>query len=91
MPLDTPEKTLPIDAIQSEVETQKYRAKKKVPLRFKFQRNYYDNKEKLRIISVLNSDNDQLSTKIFKLELQSRAEDESNWLDSGVFGLHINL
>jgi hypothetical protein len=88
---DTSEALLPPDAIQNDMETQKFRAKSKVPLRFRFERDYFNNKERIRIESVENSDHDELPAKIFTLELQSRAEDESNWLDSGVFGLHINL
>lgn len=88
---DTAEALLPPDTIQNDMETQKFRAKSKVPLRFRFERDYFNNKEKLHIESVENSDHDELPAKIFTLELQSRAEDESNWLDSGVFGLHINM
>lgn len=88
---DTPEATIPADFIQNDIETQKFRAKSKVPLRFRFERDYFNDKEKIAIESVENADHDTLPAKMFTLELQSRAEDESNWLDSGVFGLHINL
>lgn len=87
---DAPESSIPADFIMNDIETQKFRAKSKVPLRFRFERDYFNDKEKLIIESVENNDRDTLPAKIFKLELQSRKEDESNWLDSGVFGLHIN-
>lgn len=88
---DTPESMIPADCIQSDIETQKFRAKSKAPLRFRFERDYYNNKEKLLIESVENNDHDDLPAKIFALELQSWAEDETNWLDTGVFSLRINL
>lgn len=91
LPYDAPESAIPADFIQNDIETQKFRAKSKVPLRFRFERDYFNDKERLGIETVENADRDNLPAKMFALELQSRTEDESNWLDSGVFGLHINL
>lgn len=90
LPDNATESSIPVDMIKNDMETQKFRAKSRVPLRFRFERDYFNNKEKLRIESVENDDRDTLPAKMFALQLQTRKEDESNWLDSGVFGLHIN-
>lgn len=82
---------IPINTIYDNIDMQKFRAMSKVPLYFSFERDYYNNKEKLVIRSVENREHNPLWTKQFCLGLQTRTDDENSWLDSGVFTLHINL
>ncbi len=91
LPDDAPATALSPDYIANEVETLKYRIKANSPLRFRLEREFYEDKEKVIIESVENSAHDEISKNMFKLSLQSWAEDESNWLDTGKFVLHISL
>ncbi|MFK8295155.1 virulence factor SrfB [Capnocytophaga canimorsus] len=77
--------------IQDEMDIIKDRAKRNVPLRFRFEREYQEDKEKIKIDGVENSNYDELSVNLFRLSLQSWAENELNWLDSGKFILHIGV
>lgn len=78
------------DMVTTQMDTLKFRVKQNLPLRFTLTREYYDDKELVQIDSVLNSVSDEIPRKMFKLSMQSWAEDESNWLDSGKFIMHIN-
>lgn len=90
LPQDTPEEGISPDYIANEVETIKFRLKQNVPLTFQFEREYNEDKEKIKIDSVVNSARDEISSKMFALSLQSWIEDESNWLDTGKYIMHIS-
>ena len=90
LPQDTPEEGISPDYIANEVETIKFRLKQNVPLTFQFEREYNEDKEKIKIDSIVNSSRDEISTKMFAIYLQSWIEDESNWLDTGKFIMHIS-
>lgn len=85
----TPEKMLPINDILDYKNLIKSRARANAPLRFTFEREYYQDKERVKIESITNSQGETVSPQMFRLRLQSWAENESNWLDSGCFILHI--
>lgn len=91
LPVDAPDTSLSPDYVRDEIDTMKSRLKANAPLKFRFEREYYEDKEKVKIDSVENSLHDDISPSFFKLNLQSWAEDESNWLDTGRFILHIGL
>lgn len=77
------------DMILSQMETLKYRIKQNLPLRFTIYREYFDDKEFIQIDSIQNNVADEIPRRMFKLAMQSWAEDESNWLDTGKFIMHI--
>lgn len=91
LPDDAPDSALSPDYIANEMETIKYRIKSHSPLRFRLEREFYEDKELVKIDSVENNAHDEISRNMFKLSMQSWAEDESNWLDTGKFVLHIGL
>ena len=91
LPESTPESEISPEYIASEISVQKARAKQNSPLKFMFERDYFTDKEMLKIESVENSEHDEIPKNMFRLSLQSWAEDESNWLDTGKFILQIGV
>ena len=90
LPSDTSEDGISPDYIANEIETIKFRLKQNVPLTFQFEREYNEDKEKIKIDSVVNNARDEISAKMFTVSLQSWIEDESNWLDTGKYIMHIS-
>jgi hypothetical protein len=87
---DAPESEMDPKEIDHEEANIRQRSKSRVPLHFQLERDYYTDKELIKISSVDDSERISVPRQYFKFKLQSWAEDESNWLDSGVFVLHIN-
>lgn len=90
LPADTTEEDISPDYIANEIETIKFRIKQNVPLTFEFEREYNEDKEKITIDSIVNNSHDEIPKKMFSLSLQSWIEDESNWLDTGKYIMHIS-
>lgn len=91
LPLDSAYVNISPDSIMNEMDIIKFRTKSNIPLRFRLEREYHEDKENIQIDTLENSEHDDLSKRLFRLALQSWTEDESNWLDSGRFILHIGL
>ena len=89
LPVDIPDGSISPDSIENEIETIKFELRTKAPLTFRFERDYYEDKEKIKIDSVEDNEKYNLSPQYFELSLQTWSEDITNWLDSGVFKLHI--
>ena len=90
LPFDFPESELDPKDIDHESGNIRQRLKSRVPLVLHCERDYYTDKELIKITAAEDSERNTLPRDYFKFKLQSWAEDESNWLDSGVFLLHIN-
>lgn len=88
---DATEENIKPDYIAEEIETFKFRVKKNSPLQFLFTREYFEDKEEVKIESITNSVSDEIPCRMFKMKPQSWAEDESSWLDTGKFIMHIGL
>ena len=91
LPADTPEKDIAPERIAREMETMKIRMCRHSPLNFWFEREYNEDKEYVKIGSIEDSERNDLSTKYFELALQTWFEDTTNWLDTGIFKLHIGI
>ncbi|MCD8297230.1 MAG: virulence factor SrfB [Prevotella sp.] len=91
LPMDTPERSISPQKIATEIETMKFRMCRNLPLKFRLEREYYEDKEKAKIDSVEDNERNELSKKYFELALQTWSEDTTNWLDTGIFKLHINI
>ncbi len=91
IPEDASDSELSPEYIANEIDVLKSRSKQNSPLRFMFEREYGTDKELVKIESVENAVHDELPKNMFKLVLQSWAEDESNWLDTGIFILQIGI
>ena len=90
LPPDTPENELDASALSHQMGVIRQRIKSRVPLVFQLEREYHTDKEAIKIMGVDDSERNAVSRQFFKFRLQSWSEDESNWLDSGVFVLQIN-
>ena len=78
--------------LTDEIQKKKEDIRKRMPLTMHIVReDYAMDKETLTIDSVVdkNGDDEGLSTKMFRLQVQSMSEDEDFWLDSGAFNLSI--
>lgn len=89
LPPDAPDEIIAPSTIESEMETIKFRIRTRTPLRFRIEREYHEDKEGLKIDSVEDSNRDDISPAMFELALQTWSEDDTNWLDTGIFKLHI--
>lgn len=91
LPADTLESNISPDRVADEIDRVKSRIRSKVPLTFRFEREYHEDKEWVRIDSVTDCNRDDLSPSLFELAQQTWAEDNTNWLDTGIFKLHIGF
>lgn len=91
VPQDAPESAIAPDKINNEIETIKFRMRRNVPLKMRLEREYHEDKEAVRIDSVEDNGRNELPVKYFELALQTWSEDITNWLDTGVFTLHIGI
>lgn len=87
---ETGESELEASAIAHQMAVIRQRIKSRVPLIFQLEREYHVDKEAIKIMGVDDAERNSISRQYFKFRPQSWSEDESNWLDSGVFVLHIN-
>jgi hypothetical protein len=74
-----------INAIQQGIDAEIYKVRRKMPLKVTVERDYNDDKELLRIESITNRDGDNLSVRLFNMQIQSMSEMNKFWLDSGIF------
>lgn len=88
---DTPVEELPRELLQAQMEIAKVRALAHLPLEVSLERDYAADKEAVRLVSVTDAEGNLLDPNLFSLRLQSRAEEEAGWLDSGVFSLHLGI
>ena len=79
------------EKVAIEMETIKFRMMRNTPLRIRLERDYYEDKEYVKIDSVEDSERNDLPTNYFELALQTWSEDTTNWLDTGIFKLHIGI
>lgn len=87
----TPVDELPQQAVIDTAETLKLRTRTNVPLKFTIERDYYEDKEGVRIVDIIDAEGNPINPKFFQLKLQSRATGEADWLDTGEFILHLGL
>lgn len=91
LPLDAREDSIAPDKIANEMETMKFRMRRNSPLRIRLEREYHEDKEAVKIDSVEDCERNELPVKYFELALQTWSEDSTNWLDTGIFKLHIGI
>ncbi|MBR5211008.1 MAG: virulence factor SrfB [Bacteroidales bacterium] len=91
LPEDAQESLIAPDKIANEMEIIKFRMRKNSPLRIRLEREYHEDKEYVKIDSIEDSERNELPVKYFELALQTWSEDSTNWLDTGVFKLHISI
>ncbi|NLO69358.1 MAG: hypothetical protein GX102_00060 [Porphyromonadaceae bacterium] len=79
----------PRTAIQQEIQKEKDKIRRGMPLEVTLSRDINDDIEKLKLEEVLDKDGNTLNKNFFNLQVQSMSEVENFWLDSGIFSLNI--
>jgi hypothetical protein len=79
-----------VNAIQTGVENEIIKIRRKMPLKITIERDYKEDKERLIIESITSHEGDDLSPNFFNLQIQSMSEADNFWLDSGIFTLNTN-
>lgn len=87
----TPEALLPRQQLSETAESIRLRTRAHSPLHFTLERDYYDDKEAVSIVDVIDAEGNQVNPNFFDLHIQSRAAGEADWLDTGEFILHLGL
>lgn len=86
-----PEAMLPRQQLSETAESLRLRTRAHSPLRFTIERDYYDDKEAVHIVDVIDAEGNQVNPNFFDMHIQSRAAGEADWLDTGEFILHLGL
>lgn len=79
-----------INLVQQEIQKEKDKIRKGMPLRIKLSRDINEDIEKLILEEISDRDGNSLNKNFFSLQVQSMSEVDNFWLDSGIFTLNIN-
>ncbi len=80
----------PINQVQQEIQKEKDKIHKGMPLKVTISRDISEDIEKLTLEEVTDKEGNTLNKNFFNLQVQSMSEVDSFWLDSGIFSLNIN-
>ncbi|HAQ38916.1 MAG TPA: hypothetical protein DCQ58_10450 [Saprospirales bacterium] len=80
----------PINQVQQEIQIEKDKILRGMPLKVTISRNINEDIESLTLEELLDKDGNTLNKNFFMLQVQSMSEVENFWLDSGIFTLNIN-
>ena len=80
----------PINQVQQEIEKEKNKIRRGMPLKVTISRDINEDIEKLTLEEVMDKDGNTMNKNFFNLQIQSMSEVENFWLDSGIFSLNIN-
>jgi hypothetical protein len=84
------EENPPLNLIQQEIQKEKDKIQKGMPLKITITRNFIEDPEKLIIEEIIDREGNLLNKNFFNLQVQSMSEVENFWLDSGIFSLNIH-
>ena len=76
--------------VQSAITNELESMVKKCPYTVTIERDYEDDKECLKLETILDKDGNDLNKRFINLQVQSMSETKDYWLDSGIFSLNIN-
>jgi hypothetical protein len=79
-----------IQTIRAAIDIELEKLVKQSPYTITIERDYEDDKELLKLETVLNRDGDELNMRFISLQVQSMSESKDFWLDSGIFSLNIH-
>ena len=80
----------PINQVQQEIQKEKDKIRKGMPLKVTISRDINEDIENLTLEGITDKDGNTLNKNFFSLQVQSMNEVENFWLDSGIFSLNIN-
>ncbi|MDR1793156.1 MAG: virulence factor SrfB [Bacteroidales bacterium] len=81
---------LSINLLQQEIQKEKDKIRRGMPLKVTISRDINEDVEKLNLEEVADREGNTLNKNFFSLQVQSMSEVENFWLDSGIFTLNIN-
>lgn len=80
----------PINQVQQEIQKEKDKIRRGMPLKVTVSRDINEDIEKLTLEEVRDKDGNTINKNFFNLQVQSMSEVENFWLDSGIFSLNVN-
>lgn len=80
----------PINLVQEEIQKEKDKIRRGIPLKVTLSRDVNEDMERLILEEVTDKEGNVLNKNFFLLQVQSMSEVENFWLDSGIFGLNLN-
>ncbi len=80
----------PINQVQQEIQKEKDKIRRGMPLKVTISRDMNEDIEKLTLEEVTDHDGNPINKNFFNLQVQSMSEVENFWLDSGIFSLNFN-
>ena len=86
-----PQNNPPINQVHQEIQREKDKIRRGMPLKVTISRDIADDIENLTLEEVVDNDGNTLNKNFFILQVQSMSEVENFWLDSGIFSLNINI
>lgn len=78
------------NTIEQCIKAEKQKIRKGMPLKITLSRNFAEDKETLAIENITDKDGNSIDRNFIALQVQSMAEVEDFWLDSGIFTLNVN-
>ena len=79
-----------INEVQEEIEKEKDKIYKAMPLKVMVSRDINEDIEKLTLEEVVGEDGNSMNKNFFSLDVQSMSELDNFWLDSGIFSINLN-
>lgn len=80
----------PLNLVQQEIQKEKDKIRRGIPLKVTISRDINEDMEKLILEEVTDKQGNIINKNFFLLQVQSMSEVENFWLDSGIFGLNLN-
>jgi hypothetical protein len=79
----------PASIIAQEINKEKEKIRKSMPLQVSISRDMSEDIENITIEEITDSEGKTINKKFFTLQIQSKSELENFWLDSGIFKLNV--
>lgn len=80
----------PINQVQQDIQKEKDKISKGMPLKITISRDRNEDLEKLILEEVTDKEGNIINKNFFNLQVQSMSEVENFWLDSGIFSINLN-
>jgi hypothetical protein len=80
----------PIDQVQQEIQKEKDKIRRRMPIKVTISRDINQDIEKLTIEEITDREGNIINKNFFMMQVQSMSELDNFWLDSGIFSISLN-